>query len=66
MFDLHTHDITELLSVNERFRQQLVTLPMERVDERVAKAAEWFVDAITVIVKAVQPLVQVDITNKEV
>ena len=66
MFTLRTQNITELLSVNERFRRQLTTLPPDKVDERVGKAAEWFTAQIKTIVAAMQPLMRVDIANQEV
>lgn len=79
MFDLCTKEIADLTSVNERFRRQLTAISQQpappineghiphkqQLDDRIAKASQWYIDQITRIVTIMQPLLRIEINNQE-
>ncbi len=57
--------MTELASVGERFRNQLMRLPTEQHPDRIAKGAAYYSEQLSSFLSALEVLVEVDVDNKE-
>ncbi len=57
--------MTELASVGERFRNQLMKLPLEQHADRIAKGTAYYAEQLSAFQAAVSVLVEVDVDNKE-
>lgn len=57
--------MTELASVGERFRNQLMHLPTDRHADRIAKASAYFSEQLSAFQSAIVVLLEVDVDNQE-
>lgn len=76
MSELCTHNVADLISVSEKFRNQIRRISVEKdplspdgnaiLQERVGKAVAYFSDQLSALDNVMQPLLEVEINNKEV
>ena len=57
--------MTDLASVGERFRNQLMQIPMEQHAGRIAKGATYYTEQLSAFQAAVSVLLEVEVDNKE-
>jgi superfamily II DNA helicase RecQ len=59
------HAVLDLASVGERFRNQLLNLPLDQHPDRIAKAAEYYTGQLKAFASALAAVSDIEIDNKE-